>query len=76
MARGLGNSSPVMDKTQAKADRATAKTEHRHAGPYGASAENARSLNSLCAHDVFAAVVEIFQRVDGKSSAAPPRNGP
>ena len=38
MARGLGNSSPVMDdKTTAKADRATAKTEHRHAGPYGAS---------------------------------------
>ena len=38
MARGLGNSSPVMDeKTPAKADRATAKTEHRHAGPYGAS---------------------------------------
>ena len=38
MARGLGNSSPVMDeKTTAKADRATTKTEHRHAGPYGAS---------------------------------------
>src|SRR6478672_4334807 len=37
MARGLGNSSPVMDeKTPAKADRATTKT-HRHAGPYGAS---------------------------------------
>jgi ribonucleoside-diphosphate reductase alpha chain len=25
------------EKTTAKADRATAKTEHRHAGPYGAS---------------------------------------
>jgi ribonucleoside-diphosphate reductase alpha chain len=37
MARGLGNSSPVMDeKTPAKGDRATTKT-HRHAGPYGAS---------------------------------------
>ena len=38
MARGLGNSSPVMDeKTTAKAGQAPAKTEHRHAGPYGAS---------------------------------------
>ena len=49
MARGLGNSSPVMDEKTTKAGQSPAKTT-RHAGPYGASFDGTELDGTTAVH--------------------------